>query len=369
MYRIRDSARQSAGPPSRAPGPARNGEASVARSNFGYSRRSETRPEGAPISNSDHARQKDRIRAVRVHRFGEDPRIDAIPAAAGPVHGEILIDVSAVGVGAWDLAVAEGRLTRFLPSDGLPFTLGAELCGRVRELGAGVEGFAVGDRVMANPGIVGAWAERVSLRSSACGRAPRTASDAEAAATPVRGLAAWQALDLLDLPLESTLLVVGAGGAVGRAAVEMARGRGLRVIAIAGAGALEPLRQLGAELAVDHRTPWGRLVAPAAPRGVEAALDLVGGASLARALDFVRDGGRVVTTISGAARIGAPRGISIRFLPMRSTPGALDAIADLVERGGLTTPIARTYALEEAAAALDAVRSRDRAPGEFVLLA
>ena len=192
---------------------------------------------------------------------------------------------------------------------------------------------------MANPGIVGAWADRVLLQASACGRAPRTASDAEAAAIPVRALAAWQALDLLDLPRESTLLIVGAGGAVGRAAVEMARGRGLHVIAIAGAGALEPLRRLGAGVAVDHRTEWGRHLADAAPRGVEAALDLVGGESLARALDLVCDGGRVVTIIWGAAQIGAPRGISIRFLPMRSTLGALDAM-----------------------------RSRDRAPGELVLL-
>ncbi len=238
----------------------------------------------------------------------------------------------------------------------------------MHEIGGDVEGFAVGDRVMANPGIVGAWADRVLVHASACGRAPRTASDPEAAATPVRALAAWQALDLLDLPTGSTLLVVGAGGAVGRAAVEMARARGLRVITIAGARALEPLRRLGADLAVDHRTEWRQRLAPAVPRGVEGALDLVGGESLTRGLDLVRDGGRVVTTISGAARIEAPRGLDIRFLAMKSTPGALDAIADWVERGRLTTPVDRTFALEEAPAALDAMRSRDRAPGELVLL-
>jgi NADPH:quinone reductase-like Zn-dependent oxidoreductase len=246
--------------------------------------------------------------------------------------------------------------------------MGAELCGRVREVGARVEGFAAGDRVMANPGIVGAWADRVLLPASACGRAPRNASDAEAAAIPVRALAAWQALGLLDLPEGATLLVVGAGGAVGRAAVEMARGQGLRVLAIAGATELAPLHRLGAELAVDHRTEWERRLAPAAPRGADAALDLVGGESLVRALALLGDAGRVVTTISGAARSEAPRGISIRFLAMRSTAGDLDAIADLVERGGLTTPIARTYGLEEAPAALDAMRSRDRAQGELVLL-
>ncbi len=309
-----------------------------------------------------------RIRAVRLHRFGEDPRVEEVLAPGPAGRGELLIEVSALGVGAWDVAVARGRLTRLLPSEDLPFTMGAELCGRVLEIGARVEGFAAGDRVMANPGIVGAWADRVLLQASACGRAPRNVSDAEAAAIPVRALAAGQALDLLDLPARSTLLVVGAGGAVGRAAVEMARGRGLRVLAIAGAGALESLTRLGAELALDHRREWERRLAPAAPRGVQAALDLVGGDSLTRALAFVCDRGRVVTAISGAARVEAPRGIAIRWLAMRSGPGALDAIADRVERGGLSTPIARTYALEEAAAALEAMGSRDRAPGEVVLL-
>jgi len=303
-----------------------------------------------------------------VHRFGEGPRIDEITAPAQPALGEVLIDVSAVGVGAWDVGVSEGRLAGIVPSGPLPITMGAELCGRVREIGVRVEGLAVGDRVMANPGIVGAWADRVLLQAADCGRAPRNASDAEAAAIPVRGLAAWQALDLLDLSKESTLLVMGAGGAVGRAAVEMAHGRGLRVIAVAGAEALEAVRRLGADLAFDYRTEWRRDLAPAAPHGVEAVLDLVGGESLALALERVRDGGQVVTTIAGAARIEAPRGIAVRFLAMRSTPGALDAIADLVERGGLTTPIERTFALEEAPAALDALRSGERPLGEFALL-
>ncbi len=308
------------------------------------------------------------IRAVRLHRFGQAPQIDEIGAPARPVGDEVLVDVSAFGVGAWDLSVAEGRLTRFLPSDGLPLTLGAQLCGRVREIGAEVEGLSVGERVMANPGIVGAWAERVLLRASDCGRAPRTVGDAEAAAIPVRALTAWQALDLLELPEGSTLLVVGAGGAVGRAAVEMAHGRGLQVMAIAGAGAPETLERLGASLVLDHRTAWGRRLEPAALRGVDGVLDLVGGESLSRALEFVRGGGRVVTTISGADRTASPSGVAIRFLPMRSTTGALDAIADLVERGGLATPIERTFPFAQAPAALEAMRSRPRPPGDLVLL-
>jgi NADPH:quinone reductase-like Zn-dependent oxidoreductase len=307
------------------------------------------------------------MRAIRVHEFGEDPQVDEIDPPNSPARGELLVEVTAVGVGAWDLHVAEGRLAGILPSGDRPFTMGAELCGRVRAVGVGVEGFAVGDRIMANPGIIGAWADRVLVRASSCGRAPRSASDAEAAATPVRGLTAFQALERLHPPAGSTLLIIGAGGAVGRAAVEMALGRRVHVIAVAGGEELEPLLELGAEVAVDYRTEWKSRLEAAAPDGVETALDLVGGESLALGLDLVRDGGRVATTISGADATEAPRDISIGLIAMRSTTSALGAIADRIDAGDLSTRVLRTYPFEEVAVALDALRTRDRAPGQIVL--
>ena len=92
--------------------------------------------------------------------------------------------MSAVGVGAWDLGVVSGRLSRLVPAESLPAILGAEFAGRVRAVGAGVDRFGVGDRVMGNPGLTGAWAERLTVRATACGRAPRSADDVHAAACP-----------------------------------------------------------------------------------------------------------------------------------------------------------------------------------------
>lgn len=307
------------------------------------------------------------MRAIRIHAFGKAPRVDRIDPPGAPQRGELVVDVDAAGVGAWDLHVAEGRLEDLLPSDDLPFILGAQLCGRIRAIGPGVAGFAVGDRVMANPGIVGAWAERVRLRASSCGGAPRNASDAEAAATPVRGLTALQSLERLEPEAGSSLLVIGAGGAVGRAAVEMACGRDVRVLAVAGGDELEALRELGADVAVDYRSDWKRVLDAAAPDGVETALDLVGGDSLALGLGLVRDGGRVATTISGADETETPRDITISFIAMKSTTRALESVAALVDAGRLTTRVLETFAFDEAPAALDTLRAGDRAPGEIVL--
>jgi NADPH:quinone reductase-like Zn-dependent oxidoreductase len=304
-----------------------------------------------------------------VHRFGDAPRIDLIEAPEAPGPHELLVDVAAMGVGAWDVGIAAGRLAELLPGVALPFTMGAELAGRVRAVGAGVEGFDVGDRVMANPGVVGAWADRLRLPASVCGRAPTRADDLVAATLPVRGLTAWQSLERLDLAAGSQLLVVGAGGAVGRATVEMACRRGLRVLAIAGERALDPLRRLGAELVLDHRSPWPERLASDVARPVDGLLDLVGGDALVAGLGFVRAGGGVVSTVPRRAPADTSPGIRFAFLKMKSTRGDLESIAELVDLGRLTTRIAQTFPLEEAPLALRAIRSPGGEPGELALRA
>ena len=322
---------------------------------------------GLPISRRAHDPPQTTIRAIRLHAFGEPARVDAIAAPSDPGHDEILVDVEAFGVGAWDVGVAEGRLARLLPGDEMPITMGAELCGRVCDVGRDVEGVGIGDRVMANPGLIGAWAERVRLKAGQYGRAPLRASDAEAATLPVRGLAAWQGLARLDLPSESSLLVVGAGGAVGRAAVEIAHARGLRVLAIAGAGELDTLRRLGAEIAVDYHDEWVPQIRSAASGGVDAALDLVGGDSLRQAFDLVREEGRVVSTVASESRVDPPKGMGFELLKMKSSREALEKIADLVDEGGLSTRIVQSYGFDEAPAALAAAAASDREPGELAL--
>jgi NADPH:quinone reductase-like Zn-dependent oxidoreductase len=138
------------------------------------------------------------MRAVRLHAYANPPRIDDVASAPRPETGQMAIDVAAVGIGAWDAGVMTGRLERFVAAD-LPVVMGAELVGRVVDVGGGVDDFEVGDRVVCNPGIVGAWAERVTVPAERCGLAPESVDDAHAAALPVGALTAKQALDALEL--------------------------------------------------------------------------------------------------------------------------------------------------------------------------
>ncbi len=292
------------------------------------------------------------MRAARLHAFAAPPRIDVIATPPPPDTGQLTIDVSAVGMGAWDRGVATGRLERFV-RDSLPVVMGAELVGRVAEVGAGVQGFAVGDRVMCNPGIVGAWAERVTVAASRCGLAPVSLDDAHAAAIPVGALTASQALDLLALAPGASLLVLGAGGSVGRAALQLARARELTVHALASSDELDRSRALGAHAAYDVGRDWPAEVGTAAGGALDGVLDLVGGETLRRTISLVRPEGRIVTTLSEATAAVRVLGCTIAHVKMRATTDDLNAIAALADENAFIMPIARIVRFDEIPAVLD----------------
>ncbi len=307
------------------------------------------------------------MRAVRLHVFGDRPRVDEVPPPPPPQAGELAIEVSAGGVGAWDNGVAAGHLERFVSQD-LPIVLGAELAGRVSEVGAGVDGFAVGDRVMSNPGIVGAWAERVTVAADSCGHAPETTDDPQAAALPVGSLAAWQALDLLDLRAGASVLVLGAGGSVGSAALQIARVRGLRTLAITSESEIASAREFGAQAVRDYHGDWVEELRDAAGTGVDGVLDLVGGETLYRSAALARSGGRIVTSLSEAADTQLPRGITVELVRMRSDTSTLNAIAHLVNQGDLTMPVGATYSLDDVLVALEETSSQRRTGKAIVIM-
>ena len=287
------------------------------------------------------------MRAIRVHAYGDPPRIDDIAAPGAPGPGHLGIDVAAGGVGSWDVGVADGRLARFVELQ-LPFVMGAELVGRVAAVGAGVEAFTVGDRVIANPGIVGAWAERVNLRASICGPAPVALDDAQAAALPVGAVTALQALEMLGLSQGSSLLILGAGGSVGRAAIQLARVRGLTVYALLPAWEMDPSRAFGAHETLDEARDWVTEL----DRRVDGVLDLIGGEALERSATIIRPGGRVVTTLAGSMRAPVAASLSMGYLRMRSTTADLASVSAYVDEGELTLPVGAVLPLEDVADAL-----------------
>jgi len=195
-----------------------------------------------------------------------------------PAPGEVVIDVKAAGVNFPDVLIIQNKYQVKPP---LPFAPGAELAGVVKEVGAGVSAFAPGDRVIAMPAW-GAFAEECAVRADRVIRMPAGLDFATAAAFTLTYGTSWHALqDRGRLQAGETLLVLGAAGGVGLAALEIGKALGARVIAAASsAGKLAVCRAHGADETIDYATEdlRARLKAIVGEKGVDVVYDPVGGA-------------------------------------------------------------------------------------------
>ncbi|WP_159032945.1 NADP-dependent oxidoreductase [Streptomyces fodineus] len=253
-----------------------------------------------------------------------------LPEPSSPGPGQILVSVEAAGVGPWDeLLNGAGWDVGLRP----PAALGVEGAGEVLAVGAGVTGFAVGDRVLAHeaplPGGSGFWAERVLINADHTAACPPGLDAVHAAALPVNGLTAVQALEKLDLSRGQRLLITNGGGATGALAIQLAAAKGIEVTATASAAAAQRLLGLGAREVVDYHDPnW-----PATARGgFDAALTIATGTADA-ALPLVRDGGRLCSLTSDAP--AEERGITSGDLYVEPNAAQLVRLAEQAAAGTL----------------------------------
>jgi NADPH:quinone reductase-like Zn-dependent oxidoreductase len=298
------------------------------------------------------------MKAVRFSRFGgpEVLEIADLPDPH-PGPGQVRIAVRAAGVNPSDWKKRKG-----LMDEELPQTLGYEAAGIVDELGAGVADVNVGDRVFGFCVDGTAQAELAVLSYYA----PMSASldFAVAAALPAAIETAWRALDQLGVASGSTLLINGASGSVGSAAVQLAVARGARVIGTASPANHDYLRSLGAEPAAYGAGMAGRVRA-LAPGGVGVALDVAGSGVLAELIGLVGGPERVITLadFEGAQQYG------VRF--SRGDDGravhALAEIGRLIESGRFSLPVVQTFPLAEVAEA-HLVSEGGNGRGKLVLL-
>ncbi|MET8449698.1 NADP-dependent oxidoreductase [Streptomyces sp. NPDC005209] len=268
-----------------------------------------------------------------------------------PGPGQLLVAVRAAGVNPVDWKL-RGGLRR--PGDTgervFPAVFGSEVSGVVEQLGDGVTGFAVGDEVFGNT-VAGGYAEYALLAAEVTAHKPARLSFADAATLPVAAATAYDGVRQLDLPACATLLITGAGGGVGAAAVQIARNFGLRVVGVASAAKKDFVESLGA-VHVPAGPGLPERVRAAAPDGVDAVYDLVGGAVLAEAAGLLADRTKLISA-GAAPRTVAELGGS-RVARAR-TAAVLDAVADLVVGGRLNPYVTQRFPLDRADEALCSV--------------
>lgn len=284
------------------------------------------------------------MRAARYHDYGPADVlvIDEVPAPH-PGPGEIRIQVTAASVNPVDWKLRSGAVRENFPVD-LPAVPGRDAAGVVDELGEGVTGVTLGDQVFGLGGVVGATAEHAVL--SAWAPVPPRWTLEQAAGAGLAVDTAGRGLNALGDLAGRTLLIEGAAGGVGSAAVAMAVARGATVIGTASEGKHEFLRDLGA-LPTTYGPGLAARVRDLAPAGVDAALDAAASGSLADLVAIVGSPDRVVT-VADAARAAE---LGVRHFYAENNSAVLAEGAALGARGGYTPHLAATYPLEKIAEA------------------
>ncbi|WP_066039628.1 NADP-dependent oxidoreductase [Herbiconiux solani] len=265
-----------------------------------------------------------------------------------PGIGQVLVRVRAAGVNPADFMNRQTGVFSGTP----PFTLGWDLAGVVAAVGPGITLFEPGDDVfglLPFPRGAGAYAEYVVAPPRALIRKPDALSFTQAASLPLAGLTAWQMLvETAHISDGSTVLITGATGGVGHLAVQIAKALGAHVTAVVSAQNAELARTLGADAIIDYTsTDFSRQV-----RGLDVVFDVIGGDYPLRALDVLRPGGMLISTLPqslGPSRAAAAeRGLRVAGVFVESDRLGLMQITELVVSGTLTPLIAATFPLERA---------------------
>jgi len=290
------------------------------------------------------------MKAVRFHQYG-GPDVLRYEDVEQPVPGagEVRLRVAATSYNPVDGGIRGGYLQGPFPVT-LPHTPGIDVAGTVDAVGDGVQGFAVGDAVVAFLSMTadGAAAEYVITPAAVLAPAPTGIPLADAAAFPMVGLTAWQALfDDAELEAGQRVLINGAGGAVGGYAMQLPKWAGAHVIATASPRSSERVSSAGADEVIDHTTT---AIREAVAEPVDVLLNLAGIApeELEALVALVKPGGVVVNTIptiptpSDEARDVRAVGVFVR-----SDAQQLSQLTALIDSGELHVDVAQRIPLAE----------------------
>lgn len=316
------------------------------------------------------------MRAIRLHEYGpaQNLRLEEFPDLT-PGAGEVRVRIGAVGVQLLDTWLRTGKAVGPHPAPALPAVLGGEVAGVVDALGDGVPEDLLGRRVAVSHDH-GGYASQVLARPDDLYPLPDGLSEAKAVAMLNTGVTAHAVWDLADAGPGDVVLVTAAAGGIGGLLVQLAKAAGATVVGLAGGEEkLKLVREAGADVAVDYRSPGWAGQVRAAASVVTVALDGVGGAVAAQAWELAERG----VSFGAASEQGdiggeLPEGVRSLF----TSP----VMAEFGEPGGFQRHVARafaaaaegrvdmpvtTYPLAEAAEAHRAMENRETT-GKVVLV-
>ncbi len=291
---------------------------------------------------------KPTMKAIVFYEYGgpEVLKYEDVPRPK-PKEDQILARVIAAGVNPVDGMIRSGMFAKD-EKTAFPRILGADIAGVVEKTGSKITKFKAGDAVYAYISLdnEGGYAEYALATENEASPKPKSLDYVEAAAVPVVALTAWQALiDTAKLSAGETVLIHGGSGGVGTFAIQIAKGRGAKVIATASTANQDLLKQLGADVAIDYTKTKFEDIA----KDVDVVLDSVGKDTLARSYGVMRKDGFIVSLVARPDQAElAKRGLRGASLSADPNSNELAEIGNLIDQKKIKVIVSQVFPMSEA---------------------
>ncbi len=299
------------------------------------------------------------MKAAQLTHYGGPDAITFTTDAPRPVPmaGQVLVEVRAAAVNPFDYKLRDGFYKNGMEVE-FPFTPGSDVAGVVVEIGEGVSGFEVGQTVlgMANgAGGQGSLAEFTAVKAAQLVPKPANVNFITAAALPLAGISAYQALvDHMALQSGQKVLIHGGAGGIGSLAVQIAKDIGAYIATTASAIDAEFVRGLGADEVIDYQSQdFSTLISD-----YDAVFDTVGGETNTKSYSVLKPGGSLVSMlVPPNDELVSKYDVRYTQQSSKATPERLLAVAELASTGKLKANIDKVFPLDQAAEALEHLKS------------
>ncbi len=287
------------------------------------------------------------MRAVVINEYGDRSKLKmAEIEKPKPGKGQVLIEMKATSINPIDWKVREGYLKEQLSFE-FPAVLGWDAAGIIEEVGEGVETFEQGDRVFVRPQTTnrGTYAEYIVTEADLLAKVPNNSTFNEAAAVPLAGLTAWQALNDFGKIKEGDRVLIHAGaGGVGSMAIQIAKRQGAFVIATGSEKSEQIIRDLGADQFVNYK----KETLTDAVKDVDFVFDTIGGKTQEESYKVIKEGGSLVSiTQPPNEEKAGEHGVKAGFLWLEPNGKQLAILADMMGEGILKPVIDEVLAFSE----------------------
>jgi alcohol dehydrogenase len=300
------------------------------------------------------------MKSIQINRYGSSEAIEINQNTPSPKlsPGKVLVDIKAAGINPVDWKIREGYMKQMIPLQ-FPSTLGMDFSGIIKQVGEGVSSeYAQGDEVYGQASITndgsGAFAEMAFTNIDNIALKPKSLSYTEAAALPLVGVSAWQALvENMELSKGQKILIHGGAGGIGSFSIPLAKNLGAYVATTVSSDDIQFVQDLGVDEAIDYTVQSFEYLL----HDYNAVFDTVGSETYTKSFKVLKKGGKIVSMLEQPNSELIERfSVKAIFQLTHVNNDRLARLAQWVDQTNITIHIDKIFRLEEAAKALDYVK-------------